>query len=288
MYVNSPFYLNNGHESIQIECFLKFTKNSIDILSLPLPEIHDYIYLSEVLSTNDYATHYVSNSNPKGNYCIYTFNQLSGKGQIGRYWFSDSHSNITCSYIHYPDSLAAQEQFYLSMAFALAVREFVISQLPASFKSQVKIKWPNDIYINDKKVAGLLIQTAIQGRSIEKSILGAGININQADFPSALPNPTSLLLESGTTYDLEELQKALSTHVMREMHQLSLYRNSLRKRYLEALYAKDILRTFKINEKIVSGIIRDITTAGKLILEIDKVLHNYALREIEYVFSLET
>ena len=126
------------------------------------------VYLRTTKSTNDYAIT-LSNNDPKENTCIYTFNQIAGRGQIGRYWFSDTDKNLTTTFTWKCPNIPIHEQFRINMAFSLALWEFAASIL--SNTEHLSIKWPNDLYYKSKKLAGILIQNVLKGPSIELSLI---------------------------------------------------------------------------------------------------------------------
>ena len=131
------------------------------------------IYLPETESTNNYAMDLISKTNPPEGTCIYTAYQSAGRGQIGRYWHSETGKNILISYILYPKDLKIADQFMLNIIASLAVRDVV-----DLFCLNVKIKWPNDIYVDDKKIAGILVQSVLRNNTIKATIIGIGLNVN--------------------------------------------------------------------------------------------------------------
>jgi len=118
--------------------------------------------------------------------------QSAGRGQRGNRWSSAGGENLTFSQLHEPNGLPAERQFYLSKALSLTLADtLTASGLTA------RIKWPNDIYLGNRKVAGLLIENDLVGATIRRSILGVGLNVNQTRFDPSLPNPTSMAVEAG-------------------------------------------------------------------------------------------
>ena len=116
-------------------------------------------------------------------------NQTEGKGQIGRTWHSSAGQNLCFSLILKPRFLQPQSIWNLSMAMALGILDYAKSH----FQSQVwSLKWPNDLLFGDRKMAGLLINNQIQGKSLEYAIIGIGFNLNEKAFPKDIPNPISL------------------------------------------------------------------------------------------------
>ena len=125
--------------------------------------------------------------------------QSDGRGMGSNTWFSDPGKNLLVSfYFEFP--LPAARQFLFNQYFALATLEFIRRRIP-----QALIKWPNDIYVDGKKIAGILIEHVLRGDKLQYTIAGIGINVNQEHFPEDIPHPTSLLLETGQEWDVAEL-----------------------------------------------------------------------------------
>ena len=138
-------------------------------------------------STNQYAQELLSKSKPVEGTVISAQNQHAGRGQIGSSWEAAPGQNLTLSIILYPQFLAIQHQFQLNQSISLGVRDFIAKYV----QKPVKIKWPNDIYVNEKKIGGILIQNTLSGSSIQSTIAGIGINVNQKHFESMLEMKTS-------------------------------------------------------------------------------------------------
>ena len=168
---------------------------------------------------------------------ICTRRQTAGIGQQGNVWASEPHKNLTFSLILKPTFLAADEQYRLTMAIALAVAETVehpFSDFRSPFSAQ--IKWPNDIYVDDQKICGTLITSQISGSHLSQSICGIGLNVNQTAFPDWVPNPTSLSLLTGTEHNLDNLLDTLLSNIETEYDHLKDNDSSLKSRYLSRLY----------------------------------------------------
>ena len=149
------------------------------------------LFLTEVESTNTYAMEMLRNVNIIEGTVIHTDNQTKGKGQRGASWISETGTNITASVILKPQFLNAEKSFYLSKIAALAVYDVLADILPQS-QYGIKIKWPNDILVDKKKIAGILIENTYQNSSIPFSIIGIGINVNQTAFDALGSLATSL------------------------------------------------------------------------------------------------
>jgi BirA family biotin operon repressor/biotin-[acetyl-CoA-carboxylase] ligase len=150
----------------------------------------NHIHFKTIDSTNVYAMSLLSKTNPIHGTVISADFQTNGRGQIGRKWQSDPNQNIAISIILHPHFLNPQDQFALSKAIALGVVDF----LNSFGLDNISIKWPNDIYINDKKVGGILIQNILSGSKYQTAIIGIGLNVLQKEFNHSLSNPTSLAI----------------------------------------------------------------------------------------------
>lgn len=121
--------------------------------------------------------------------------QIAGRGQSGNGWESEEGKNLLCS-ILIEKKIPATQQFDISVLVAVALHRLIISALPK--EKAVTIKWPNDLYVGDKKIAGVLIETALMGTQVQWAIAGVGLNIYQTHWVSDAPNPTSLSNEGMT------------------------------------------------------------------------------------------
>jgi BirA family transcriptional regulator, biotin operon repressor / biotin---[acetyl-CoA-carboxylase] ligase len=157
----------------------------------------ELIWLQKTDSTNQYLQDMLKKSKMPEGTMVIADEQTEGRGQRGNHWESSTGENLTFSFIIYPDFLELTNQFMLSKIIALALFDLLIG-----YNENVKIKWPNDIYIGKKKIAGILLENVIKGTKISNTIVGIGLNINQKIFPEALPFASSLSLETGYDYKL--------------------------------------------------------------------------------------
>lgn len=175
-------------------------------------QIH-FIELPSVDSTNNYALNLLRQQNLTDrqtagniNTVVFAHEQWQGKGQRGKKWVSAAGENVQMSVIIHPKSLTIYKQFILSAATALAVREYLSEKTGEAFC----IKWPNDLYFQDRKAGGILIENIIAGTEWKWAVAGIGLNVNQTTFDSALPNPVSISQITGMRYDCVALAKELS------------------------------------------------------------------------------
>ncbi|MCF8277702.1 MAG: biotin--[acetyl-CoA-carboxylase] ligase [Flavobacteriales bacterium] len=169
------------------------------------------IRLNSVDSTNNYARALVRDKMPMEGTVIVAEEQTAGRGQRFNSWVTEPHLNLTCSYILKPVFLAAKDQFILSAAVALAVRATVANCVN---DQEVTIKWPNDILVGSKKIAGILIENMLRGSQLETSIVGIGLNVKQTTFPDGL-NATSLRLLSDSALEIEWVMEILHEQLER-------------------------------------------------------------------------
>jgi BirA family biotin operon repressor/biotin-[acetyl-CoA-carboxylase] ligase len=171
--------------------------------------------VAECASTNTLAAELLGQGNCPHGTVVVTDAQTAGRGQQGTPWVSEPHANLTCSVVLHPQQLAATEVFRLGQAVALAVRQTVAEVLEAEPEA-VTIKWPNDILVQGRKIAGLLIETQLQGSRVSTAIVGIGLNVNQLVFAGNFSRtPTSLLLEAPGAQPFE-LQAVLE-HLLRNL-----------------------------------------------------------------------
>lgn len=250
---------------------------------------HDIIWLDSTDSTNDEARRRFSELD---NLSVLSAEcQISGRGQRGNNWESNPGENLTFSIILKFDEgvmpeIRAIDQFIISEITALSVVDLL-----AAHDIEAKVKWPNDIYVADRKICGILIENTLKGHVLVASIIGIGLNVNQREFTPSIPNPTSiaqcLRRNLLSTHDLlEELMDIFTGYCRRYMNITGGYAR-LRKLYLSQLW--------RINEEhryidLVSasefvGIIRGLSDIGHLIVEDTKKgeLKEFAFKEIGYI-----
>lgn len=211
--------------------------------------------------------------------------QTNGRGQKGNKWESASGKNLTFSILMRPSFLFIEDQFIISQLVTLSLKKYF-------FKNglNVKIKWPNDIYCGDNKICGILIENHFSGVNLSASIAGIGININQSQFDSDAPNPTSLLLETGRDYNLkEELNTFVDIFIEKYLdfeHNINeSAKENIDKEYTNSLYRLGELckyENLKSGELFI-GKIKGIDNKACLIVEKESgESESFAFKEIKY------
>ena len=229
-------------------------------------------------STNDIAMDMVKKPDTREGSVIITSNQVSGRGQRGNKWSTSPNLNLTFSIILKPGFLAIKDQFYLNMAVSLAVLESLGHHLP---KDDIKLKWPNDVLVNDKKIAGILIENTLKPPFLENSVVGIGLNVNQEQFE--IGKATSLCNLLGKKLSLQELLEELIWNMERQYLSLkSGHHDFLKTTYLSYLYGYEQERRY-LAEYEFSGIIKGISQEGKLLVAHQGKVREFDLKEIKFL-----
>lgn len=211
--------------------------------------------------------------------------QMSGRGCGTNRWESQPHKNLLYSVFFRPLNLAADQQFILSMANAVA-----LSGVLSSLTDGISIKWPNDIYHRNNKLCGTLIENSLSQGQVKWTIIGNGINVNQDTFPDTLPNPTSLSLVTSREHDLDNLFHSLIEATVSVLEQVDKRQwDDLRTAYRSLLFGKGETRLFRTPDHHEQPMtIVDVSDSGRLLLnktgEDGKACTvSYAFKEIEYI-----
>ena len=243
-----------------------------------------YIKVSQTASTNTYLSRLAATL--PGGTVIYTPSQTAGRGQKGNSWESEDGKNLTFSLLLKRPPVKARDQFYLSEASALAVVEALSAEAGDNFT----VKWPNDVYWQDKKVCGMLLENSLDGSDIATCIVGIGINVNQECFLSDAPNPVSLINITGHEHDLEALLKRVCSSIEQQVNSLGDddARQSLHRRYMEALYRNDgAMHPFEdATGHRFMATIAGIAPDGTLTLRHeDGTTHDYLFKEVKHIIN---
>jgi BirA family biotin operon repressor/biotin-[acetyl-CoA-carboxylase] ligase len=228
---------------------------------------NETIRLKEVDSTNRYLMEWLAGEMPEEGTLVIADHQTAGRGTDGTSWESEPSMNLTFSFVLYPDFLPVEAQFYLNKTISLGLADLMTELLPG--RQDVRIKWPNDIYIGDKKVAGTLIQNGVKGSLFEYALIGIGLNVNQVNFHGGAPNPVSLKMIAGKSFELEKLLKKLTAKIDHRYEMLKQGKIKLiDDDYLKLLYRLQQFSGFVYKGNIVQAKIIGVTNIGRLILEI--------------------
>jgi BirA family biotin operon repressor/biotin-[acetyl-CoA-carboxylase] ligase len=237
------------------------------------------ITLQTVDSTNNYAMGQVHAGVSEHGQAWLALEQTQGKGQHGKVWKAAKGDNITMSIALDANGLDMKQQFRLSAAIASACHAFIKHYAT----DNVFIKWPNDIYWNDRKAGGILIENVLQGQNWKWAIAGMGLNINEAAFPDYLPNPISLRMITDQPYSIEELSMELYQKVMFYWSQLIGGNWSLIYHYYNSfLYKKGEKIRLTKDQQIIVGTFKGISEEGKLMLEEMNETFDYGTVQVDW------
>ena len=281
-----------------------------------MTKMYDIMWLDSVDSTNSEAKRRISDIDNLS--VLSALSQSEGRGQKGNKWSSHPGENLTFSIVlKFGEQtvgkagpgvaenaglsvagklqlvVAAREQFVLTEITSLSIVEFL-----SRHGIKAKIKWPNDIYVGDKKICGVLIENSLRGENLSSSIIGIGLNINQRNFDVNLPNPTSMVLETDFEEDirscLEEFMGIFQDYLeyslpnLRERYLSYLWRHNIPARYIDQTLQSQPLQADSEGElpgREFTGIIRGLSPIGHLVVEdIEKgELKEFAFKEISYI-----
>jgi BirA family biotin operon repressor/biotin-[acetyl-CoA-carboxylase] ligase len=211
--------------------------------------------------------------------------QTAGRGQRGNRWLAGKGENLTFSMLlkfgkeGFP-FLKATDQFRITVAATLGI----VSYLDAG-GIESTVKWPNDIYIRNRKVCGMLMENQLEGPDIISSVAGIGLNVNQKDFPPQLPNPTSMSLQTGKKYILEDELEKLYVHLC-DSFAANLNDEDAFGEYESRLYRKGVFNEYVrcSDGTYFEGRIVGVDQSGRLIVENRKgELETFAFKEISYI-----
>jgi BirA family transcriptional regulator, biotin operon repressor / biotin---[acetyl-CoA-carboxylase] ligase len=242
----------------------------------------EIIHLNSIDSTNTYAKKLLAENKVKHACCIVTSYQTSGKGMQMNHWESEPGKNLTFSLICFPDFLPATGQFQLNKSVSLSVIDLIKSLIP---DEKVSIKWPNDLVIDTKKIAGILIETSVIGQHLNWVVIGIGINVNQEVFSMDLPNAGSLIQYSNYKFDLDNLLNTYIGLFHKRYVQLTANKHKeIDREYLESLFRMGMPSEFVYKQKTLTATITGVNEFGwlQLITSENKILE-CDMKEIAYV-----
>ncbi len=241
---------------------------------------HEEVFLPETDSTNHQLQMLLKSGPVKEGFTVSTAYQHSGRGQMGKHWHSQPGQNILMSFVLYPLSIKAEEQFYLSIAISLGVYDFLSELVPG-----VSIKWPNDMMVGNEKICGMLIQNTLSGENISNSIIGLGLNVNQINFNSELSFATSLKRLTAKEYNLSACQLRLTDSIDERYKQLKARQFELLKAdYIKHLFEISQPHNFLIENQVVRGTIKGVDEYGCLLVEIDGNVLKFKNSEIGFIY----
>ncbi len=239
------------------------------------------IHLPTTKSTNTYMRDLVlSKGCDEEGTLVWSDYQTAGRGQKNNKWESEADKNLLFTLLMKPNMIPASEQFIISQIVSVAMCD-VLEQYAEGFA----IKWPNDIYYKDSKVAGILIENDLSGHVLYNSYIGIGLNVNQQEFISDAPNPISLYQIIGEETDRECLLKQITDYMMSLYHfVIEGGEDAVKERYMNLLYRGDGFYPYRKNGEVFEAQIKRISPLGHITLS-DKngVEQTFDFKEVEFV-----
>jgi len=233
--------------------------------------------LDKVDSTNNFAANLIEKGICQNGAVILADEQTAGRGQRDTFWESLAHKNILCSYIYFPDNVSVENleafNYCLSIALVNCLKHFQI---------QATIKWPNDILVNNKKIAGVLIENSLSAGKIKSMVFGIGLNVNQLDFNS--PNATSMALVTKNEFDLSEVSSSLTKEFNHWISFADRKAPFVKQEYLKHLFGLQKSKRFKSFEHEFDGVIEGVNEHGELEINVSGELKSFKNKEISFLF----
>lgn len=228
------------------------------------------MYIAQTNSTNTLLKELLARGEwPEGETYLYAGYQTAGRGQTGNGWESEKGKNLLCSILLPPN----KNLYLLNIAVSVAIVRMIAEPLT--------IKWPNDIYYHDKKLAGILLENAIVGSEIKYTIAGIGLNVNQTAFVSDAPNPISLRQITGKEYDVDQMMNNLIEAVEAVLNEPE---EAIWQEYKAHLYRREGFWPFEDEKGEFDARIEDVLPTGELVLrDRDNKKRIYHFKQIRYV-----
>lgn len=229
------------------------------------------IHLSSVDSTNNYIANAILDGSVDHGTVILADEQFAGRGQRGNIWQSEAGSNLTFSIYLNNVNLSVNDQFelnrWISICLIRALRRLGVEAL---------IKWPNDIFVNEQKIAGILIENTIRGQIIAHSIIGVGLNVNQIQFEEL--NATSLSILKDKRFDIKEILFV----ILGELNQQAIG-NGLEKEYTNNLFLLNVQSKFEDGNGVFEGQILGVSGEGKLLMLVNESIRSFNFKEVKFL-----
>lgn len=246
---------------------------------------NDYIVLNlkSTASTNDFVRTLSKSLKPDNPYVVVrTDYQTNGRGQTGNSWESEDGKNLLFSVLYRPKNVKAKNMFCLSQAIALSIKEVL-----SLYIKDVTIKWPNDIYWHDKKIAGILIENELSGKFVDSCIMGVGINVNQKVFLSDAPNPVSMIQIINSEIPVTELLELIMIRLKSFVEQIERGEYlRIETNYSHSLYRGSGYYEYEDDNGRFVAKVHNIEPNGVLVLlDTDGKMREYQFKEVRFIIS---
>ncbi len=236
--------------------------------------------LNETISTNRFLGELAEKETlPEGTTIVAAY-QTIGQGLGGTSWHSEPGANLLMTILFQPNFLPVNKIYLISKAIALGIKDYLAEE-----SIEAKIKWPNDIYVDDNKICGVLIENSLRGDKVLQSICGIGLNVNQQIFPAEVSNPVSMKMITGRTYDIDDCFALLCRHLEKRYLQLKSQNfNFVNNDYLKALHRFYEMETYETPAEKFHAQIIDVEDEGKLVLKKENgTIVRFGFKEIKFL-----
>ncbi len=240
------------------------------------------IKLNAIASTNDYLKQLAQQKDLGDLTVVVCDHQTSGRGQKGNSWVSEEGKNLTLSVLKRFSNLRARQGFSLNCLVSLAIFD-VLQELSVP---DVRVKWPNDIMSVNKKICGILIENTLQGTTVQQSIIGVGLNVNQTNF-GELANASSVKLATGRDHDLDEVLNRLLHYIEFRLKSLAkLNFQEIIQQYEAVLFRMEVKAAFRLGKgQPFKGTIKGVTESGQLKIERENgQMEHFNFKEVTFIY----
>lgn len=241
--------------------------------------------LNALESTNSHLLDMFAAGEVAGNIAVSADYQSGGKGLGTNRWYSDHGLNLLFSFGWCPLDFHPSKQFLVTQAATLAILDSLKELYP---KIKPVIKWPNDIWVGNQKLAGILVSNIIEGNKLIFSVIGIGVNVNQTIFPAELPNPVSLKSLLNMDLDRVYLLNSMLQHIDVGLMQIENNSSTLERneKYLKNLMLLNTWQPYVIHDTLTEACIRSVNEFGQLMLEHKTgEIIAYGLKEVKFVIA---
>lgn len=240
----------------------------------------NFVHLKQTDSTNAYLQRMQSEADIR-NWVVSADEQTAGKGMGSNGWESETGQNLTFSMALDMGFLPAERQFLLSEAVALGLYEALCPLIP---EEKLHIKWPNDLYYENRKLAGILINSTIKANLMDISIIGIGLNVNQMQFQNWPTHPISLRQITGKEYALQPLLEQVAESIYNKVEILKVSPTAIENEYLQQLYRYHTWADYEVDGKVLRLFVTGIDAFGRLMLvDEDNKEYCFDIKEIKFL-----
>ena len=234
------------------------------------------IHLDSVDSTNNYTAKLMRDGEISHGTVIMADEQFAGRGQRSSDWLVKPGENLTFTVFLGNVNVSVSQQFILTQIVSLSLLDIL-----KQFDLKSEIKWPNDIYVEGKKIAGVLIENQLKGDKINSSIIGIGLNVNEIEFQDFVA--TSIKNEIGEFKNVKEVLYSFLYSFNKTWERYIKDVNALNVEYHNQLYLRNISAKYQDDSGEFIGVLKGVQPSGRLLIETKGEVRDYDLKEIKFI-----